>query len=376
MIYLDYQATTPLDDRVADVVDRASRELWGNPSSPHMLGLKSQQAIEKARRSISKVLNCKPSELFFTSGATESNNWAIATAAGPVSNHVITSVIEHKSVLDACLAFQERGGEVTFLPVDAQGFVSADDVADAIRPNTSLVSIMLANNEIGSIQPIQEIAAVTRKAGVLFHCDATQGIGYLEPDFTTLGPNLISFSGHKIYGPKGIGALYIDKETQGIHGGFQNMLFGGGQESGRRPGTQNITGIVGLAEAMKISRENFALERQRVLELRARFWNKLSSQVQTAAVNSPLDNTLPNCLNFRLPGVDSVDLLSAVPKVAMSTGSACNSSDQKPSHVLVAIGLDNATARSSVRVGFGRFTTMEDVDEAADQIASAALRLQ
>ncbi|MFF1880182.1 cysteine desulfurase family protein [Pseudarthrobacter sp. NPDC058196] len=263
MIYLDYQATTPVDDRVADAVDHASRELWGNPSSPHMLGLKSQQAIEKARHSIAKALNCRPGELFFTSGATESNNWAISTAAGPAGNHIITSAIEHKSVLDACTAFQARGGEVTVLPVDAQGFVSPDDVVAAIRPNTTLVSIMLANNEIGSVQPVQDIAAVTRQTGVLFHCDATQGIGYLAPDFSALGANLISFSGHKIYGPKGIGALYIDKDTQGRHGGFSNLLFGGGQESGRRPGTQNLTGIVGFAEAVKISSANYAQERQR-----------------------------------------------------------------------------------------------------------------
>uniref|UniRef100_UPI0030F3753A cysteine desulfurase family protein n=1 Tax=Arthrobacter sp. Hiyo1 TaxID=1588020 RepID=UPI0030F3753A len=180
--------------------------------------------MEKARRSISRVLNCRPGELFFTSGATESNNWAIATAAGSSSNHIITSVIEHKSVLDACLAFQKRGGEVTFLPVDAQGIVSPNDIADAIRPNTSLVSIMLANNEIGTIQPVTDIAAITREAGVRFHCDATQAIGYLAPDFKSLGPNLISFSGHKIYGPKGIGALYIDKETQTLHGGVRKHV--------------------------------------------------------------------------------------------------------------------------------------------------------
>lgn len=376
MIYLDYQATTPLDDRVADVVDRAARELWGNPSSPHMLGLKSQGAIEKSRRSMSRVLNCSPGELFFTSGATESNNWAIATAAGSPSNHIITSGIEHKSVLDACLAFEKRGGEVTFLPVDSQGFVSPGDVADAIRPNSSLVSVMLANNEIGTIQPVKDIADITREAGVLFHCDATQAIGYLALDFKTLGPNLISFSGHKIYGPKGIGALYIEKDVQALHGGFENMLFGGGQEGGRRPGTQNITGIVGFAEAMKISNEISALEGQRVLELRSRFWDRLSGRVQTVIANSPLNDALPNCLNFRIPNIDSVDLLSAVPKIAMSTGSACNSSDQKPSHVLVAIGLDGAMASSSVRVGFGRFTTMEEIDEAADMIATAVQRLQ
>ncbi|MGO4471964.1 cysteine desulfurase family protein [Arthrobacter sp. M-10] len=332
--------------------------------------------MEKARRSISRVLNCRPGELFFTSGATESNNWATATAAGSSSNHIITSVIEHKSVLDACLAFQKRGGEVTFLPVDAQGIVSPNDIADAIRPNTSLVSIMLANNEIGTIQPVTDIAAITREAGVRFHCDATQAIGYLAPDFKSLGPNLISFSGHKIYGPKGIGALYIDKETQTLHGGFENMLFGGGQEGGRRPGTQNITGIVGFAEAIKISNEISASEKQRVLDLRSRFWNQLSKRIQTVTANSPLDDALPNCLNFRIPDIDSVDLLSALPKIAMSTGSACNSSDQNPSHVLMAIGLDGAMARSSIRVGFGRFTTTEEIDEAAGMIAKAVQRLQ
>lgn len=376
MIYLDYQATTPLDEQVADLVDSAARRFWANPSSPHMAGMKSQEAIESARRKMTRLLGCRPRELFFTSGATEANNWAISMVTASPEHHIITTAVEHKSMLDACRAFQRRGGDLTVLPVNNKGFVDPADVKKAIKPTTRLVSVMVANNEVGAIQPITDIASITRGAGVPMHCDATQAVGYLLDNLTEFPAELISFSSHKLYGPKGIGALYISDGFQASNNGIPSLLHGGGQESGKRPGTQNLPAIVGFAKALELSREVATSERSRVGGLKKTFWDLLSTLESDIVMNSSEELCLPNCLNIRIPGIDAGDLMAAVPQVAISAGSACNSNDQQPSHVLMAMGLTPDDARSSLRIGFGRSTTVEEVRDAAVTIATAVSRMK
>ncbi|MFF2299787.1 cysteine desulfurase family protein [Arthrobacter sp. NPDC058127] len=376
MIYLDYQATTPIDDEVADVVDDAGRRFWANPSSPHMAGMKSQEAINSARRKMARLLACKPRELIFTSGATEANNWVISMVEPSPGNHVVTTAIEHKSVLDAARSFERRGGDLTILPVSGEGFVDPNDVENAIKPTTRLVSVMAANNEIGSLQPIAEIASVLKEAGIPLHSDATQAMGYVLEDLTRFPADLISFSSHKIYGPKGVGALYISDRFQASDNGVPSLLHGGGQEGGKRPGTENLPAIVGFAKALEISRKALASERARVHGLKSTFMDMLLTRHPDITSNSPANDCLPNCLNVRIPGVDAGDLMAAVPKVAVSAGSACNSNDQKPSHVLMAIGLSPDDARSSIRIGFGRTTTAEEAAEAALAISASVSRLK
>ena len=376
MIYLDYQATTPIDSEVASLVDDAARELWANPSSAHMAGLKSHEAIGKARRKIARLLGCRPHELYFTSGATEANNWAIATVEASPASHIVTSAIEHKSILDACRAFQRSGGELTVLPVNELGFVEPADVKKAIGPRTRLVSVMVANNEVGAVQPIAEIADVTAEAGIPLHTDATQAVGYVLDDFGQLPADLISFSSHKLYGPKGMGALYISDTFQASNKQIRSLLHGGGQEGGRRPGTENLPAIVGFARALELTKAVSATEKLRVSDLKNAFWNILAAEVPGIVRNSPDHDCLPNCLNIRIPGVDAGQLMAAVPQIAISAGSACNSNDQQPSHVLLAMGLSPDEARSSLRIGFGRTTTPADVFDAATAIAVVASHIR
>jgi cysteine desulfurase len=376
MIYLDYQATTPLDDEVADVVNDAGRRFWANPSSPHMAGMKSQEAINSARRKMARLLACKPRELFFTSGATEANNWVISMVEPSPGNHIVTTAIEHKSMLDAARAFERGGGDLTILTVSGEGFVDPKDVENAIKPTTRLVSVMAANNEIGSLQPITEIASVLKEAGIPLHSDATQAMGYVLEDLNRFPADLVSFSSHKIYGPKGVGALYISDRFQASDNGVPSLLHGGGQEGGKRPGTENLPAIVGFAKALEISRKALASERARVHGLKSTFMDLLLTRHPDITSNSPANDCLPNCLNVRIPGVEAGDLMAAVPKVAVSAGSACNSNDQKPSHVLMAIGLSPDDARSSIRIGFGRTTTAEEAAEAALAISASVSRLK
>ncbi|ABM07142.1 aminotransferase, class V protein [Paenarthrobacter aurescens TC1] len=323
-----------------------------------------------------RLLGCRPRELFFTSGATEANNWVISMVPASPEHHIVTTSIEHKSMLDACRAFQRGGGDLTVLPVDNNGFVSPGDVERAIKPTTRLVSVMAANNEIGSVQPITDIAAVTAGAGVPLHSDATQAIGYLIEDLTEFPADLISFSSHKLYGPKGIGALYISDKFQTSNKGVPSLLHGGGQEGGKRPGTQNLPAIVGFAKALELSRSGLTAERSRVIQLKNMFLDLLRSHHPDIVANSPEKLCLPNCLNIRIPGMDAGELMSAVPQVAISAGSACNSNDQQPSHVLIAIGLSADEARSSLRIGFGRATTPEEASDAAMAISAAVSRMR
>lgn len=371
IIYLDHQATTPTDPAVLDEFVRVSEDHFANSGSPHLAGFAAFRVIDEARGSIARFLGARKSEVYFTSGATESNNLAIKGVASGAGGHVITTAVEHKSVLDCCAFLGTRGYDVTVLPVDEEGRVSAGQVAAALRPDTVLVSVMLANNEVATIQPIREIGAVTRNAGVPLHCDATQGIGYVPVDVAELGVDLLSFSGHKIYGPKGVGVLYasgdLTDETD-----LAPLFHGGGQERGVRAGTLNTAGIAALGVAVTIAADRRTEEAGRLAKLREIFLQELAAHV-AYELNSGTDRGfLPHAVNLSLTGVDAQQLLPALSEVALSTGSACNSAAQRPSHVLTAMGLSPTRIKGSIRCSVGRFTTEADVIQAARGIAAAA----
>lgn len=360
MIYLDHQATTPTDPAVARAMTEASEHYFANPASPHQPGIAAFTLVEKARTGIAKFLGARRSEIYFTSGATEANNLAIKGTAD--EGHVITTAVEHKSVLDCASQY-----DVTVLPVDGEGRVDPEQVADALRDDTTLVSVMLANNEVATVQPIREIAEVTRNAGVPLHCDATQGVGYL--DVTDLGVDLLSLSGHKIYGPKGVGVLFVSNDLTDA-GAVEPLFHGGGQERGLRAGTLNTAGIVGLGVAIGLVGERRVDEARRLAGLRDLFLDELTVDFDLNSGTGP--GFLPHALSLSLRGVDAQQLLPALTDVAVSTGSACNSAAQKPSHVLTAMGLSPERIKGSIRLSFGRFTTSEDVMRAAHAISAAA----
>jgi cysteine desulfurase len=374
-IYLDHQATTPMDPAVLEAVRTASTQHFANPSSPHPAGVRAFREVERARGAVARFLGAARSEVHFTSGATEANNIAIkGVAARRPGGHVVTTAVEHKSVLDTCAHLRESGTEVTVLPVDAQGRVTAEQVAGALREETVLVSVMLANNEIGTVQPVARIGEVTRRAGVPLHCDATQGVGSLAVDVEELGVDLLTLSGHKIYGPKGVGALYVSNRLTDEEP-LAPLVHGGGQERGLRAGTLNTAGIVGLGTAVALVGEVRQEEARRLAGLRARFLAELAAVLPTPfELNGGTGpGFLPHALNLCLEGVDAQELLGRLADVALSTGSACNSSAQEPSHVLRAIGLPPERIRGSVRLSFGRFSQEDDAVEAARSLAAAAV---
>lgn len=369
-IYLDHQATTPTDPVVLKEMTHVSERYFANSGSPHRAGVEAFRLIEKSRSSIARLLGARKSEIYFTSGATEANNLAIKGVANQRRGHVITTAVEHKSVLDCCAFLHDSGHHVTVLPVDREGRVSAQGVAAQLRDDTVLVSVMLANNEVATIQPIKEIGQVTRRAGVPLHCDATQGIGYLDVDVAELGVDLLSLSGHKIYGPKGVGALFLSNDLTDTTA-IAPILHGGGQERGLRAGTLNTAGIVGLGAAMEILAERRAEEARRLAELRDIFLEELSGTVDFQLNSGTGRDFLPHALNLSLTGVDAQQLLPALADVAVSTGSACNSAAQQPSHVLAAMGLSPARIKGSIRLSFGRFTTQTEVVQAARSLVAA-----
>lgn len=371
IIYLDHQATTPTDPAVLDEIVRVSRDHFANSGSPHPAGFAAFRLIDDARATIARFLGARKSEVYFTSGATESNNLAIKGVAAGTGGHVITTAVEHKSVLDCCAFLGAGGCDITVLPVDEEGRVSADQVAAALRPDTVLVSVMLANNEISTIQPIREIGAVTRRAGVPLHCDATQGIGYVSVDVADLGVDLLSFSGHKIYGPKGVGVLYAANDLTD-ETALAPLFHGGGQERGVRAGTLNTAGIAGLGAAVTLAAERRAEETAALSALRDVLLRELASRVDFELNSGTHQGFLPHAVNLSLTGVDAQQLLPALTDIAVSTGSACNSASQRPSHVLTAIGLSPARIKGSIRLSVGRFTTEAEVVRAARGIAAAA----
>ncbi|MEU3687014.1 cysteine desulfurase family protein [Streptomyces narbonensis] len=369
-IYLDHQATTPPDPAVVEAMTFAATHCYANPASPHAAGIRAFREVERARGAVARLIGAARSEICFTSGATEGNNLAIKGVVTPGERrHVVTTAVEHKSVLDSCRSLRDAGHEVTVLPVDAEGRVSARQVAAALRPDTALVSVMLANNEISTIQPVAEIGAVTRAAGVPLHCDATQGVGALPVDVRALGVDLLTFSGHKIYGPKGVGALYVSNDLSD-RAPLAPLLHGGGQERGLRAGTVNTTAVIGLGAAVGVLTARREEESARLAGLRERFLSTLAELVPYELNSGTGPGFLPHAVNLSFEGADAQQLLLEVTDIAVSTGSACNSAAQEPSHVLMAAGLSPERIRGSIRVGLGRFTTEEDVVRAAHALAA------
>ncbi len=375
IIYMDNHATTPIAPEVLEAMVPYLTTHFGNASSTHPFGITAKDAVEKARHQVADLLGCSAEEVIFTSGATESDNLAIrgiAYACREKGNHIITSTAEHHAILDACHALETEGFETTYLPVDTYGRVSPDDVEAALTPKTVLMSFMYANNEVGTINPITDIAAVAAKHGVLFHSDAVQGIGQLPSNMEMLGIDLASLTAHKIYGPKGIGALYIRRNTSQPH----SLFHGGGQEAGVRPGTLNVAGIVGLGAACELSKNYMESAKNRVANLRDALHQQLNACLADLHLNGHPEQRLPGNLNLCFAGVQSHALLMGLKSVAVSTGSACDSESVKASHVLVAMGVPNELALTAVRFGLGRYNTAEEIDIVADEVIKVVNRLR
>ena len=362
VIYLDHASTTPVDPEVLEIMRPWFTEEFGNPSTVYSLGLASAQAVQQARESIAETIGAEPEEICFTSGGTEADNWALlgtADACQKKGRHLITSAIEHHAVLETVEHLEKRGYEVARLPVDGGGLVDPDEVRRAIRPDTILVSIMHANNEIGTIEPIAEIGKVTREAGVPFHTDAVQSAGKLPLDVNELGVDMLSMSAHKFYGPKGIGLMYLRKRTR-----ITPLLHGGGQEKGFRAGTHNVPGIVGMAKALELATNRMADDAVREAALRDRLWDGLSANIDAIHLNGDMVSRLPGNLNLRVDGIEgeSMILMLDMDGICVSSGSACTTGSLEPSHVLLALGIPQEHAHGSLRITLGRSTTAEDID--------------
>jgi len=367
-IYLDHNATTPLLPEVVDAMLPYLREHFGNPSSGHVYGRRAHDAVEAARAQVASLIGAEPSEIVFTSGGTEANNLAIrgAAAALPEKKHVATSVIEHPATANPCRLLERRGWEVTWLGVDQVGRVRVDDVLQAVNDRTALVTLMHANNETGTIQPVTEVSPAVHEAKALLHTDAAQSLGKIVVRVDELGVDLLSIAGHKLYAPKGVGALYVRKGVA-----LESLLRGAGHERGMRPGTENVASIVGLGVACEIATASLAKESARVQALRDKLWSLLQAQIPGLALNGHETLRLPNTLNVRFPGVRGSAVLAAAPGIAASTGSACHESGESASAVLLAMGLAADEALGSVRLSLGRDTTAEDIRLAADLLVAA-----
>ena len=361
-IYLDHNATCPLEDRVLSGMLPYLKENFGNASSLHSFGREAREAVEKAREEVAQLLNAEPSEIIFTSGGTEANNMAIKGYCWKnrdKGNHIITSSIEHHAVLNPMKQLEKQGFEVTYLPVDGRGRVSPEDLRKAITPRTILVSIMMANNEVGTVEPIKELVEVTREKGIAFHTDAVQAVGKIGVDVNLLGVDFLSLSAHKIYGPKGVGVLYIRKGRK-----IEPLITGGHHERNLRAGTENVAGIVGLGIASRIAREEMEEEGRRLRELRDRLKEGIQERIPHIRINGDPENGLPNTLNISFEYVEgeSIILNLDLQGVAVSSGSACTSGSLEPSHVLMAMGVPPVTAQGSIRFSLGKGNTREDID--------------
>ena len=381
-IYLDNQSSTPLDPRVLEAMLPYFTEQFGNPhSTSHAYGRIAAEAIEQARSEVAALINADPRELIFTSGATEANNLAIKGTAhfarlypqsGQSRDHIITLATEHKCVLESCLQLQREGFSVTYLPVERNGLVSLDTLPGALSERTLLVSVMAAHNEIGVIQPLAEIGALCRSKGVLFHSDAAQAVGKIALHVEAMKIDLLSISGHKVYGPKGIGALYVRRRPRVR---LLPLIDGGGQERGLRSGTLPTPLCVGIGRAAAIAATEMEDEAVRLRRLRDRLLADLARRVSGLRLNGDAERRLPGRLNLGFPGIAALKLIEACPGIAISTGSACTSASVEPSYVLRALGLSEAEANTGIRIGLGRFTTPAEVDYAIDALSAAASRL-
>jgi cysteine desulfurase len=375
-IYFDHNATTPVAPEVLAAMLPYFSEEYGNASSIHTFGQNARGAVEEARESVSALLGARPAEIMFSSGGTESNNHAIFGVVGAASGehkHVITSAIEHSAVLDPCKALEKHGVAVTVLPVDRDGIVNAEDVRRAIRPETVLITIMLANNELGTVEPVEEIGKIAAENGVTLHTDAVQAAGKISIDVEKLGVHLLSISAHKLYGPKGVGALYIRKGTR-----LEPLLYGGHSERDRRPGTEDVTGIAGLGKAAELALMHMREESQRLAALRDRLEKGLLERIPYSRVNGSRAQRTPNTTNLTLPFVEGESMVIALDLkgIACSTGAACSSGAVEPSHVLTAIGLAPEDARATLRLSLGHQTTSEEIDFALDTIPAVIDRLR
>ncbi len=382
-IYLDYNATTPVDPAVADAVTRALRELWGNPSSSHAYGKAAHEAVETARAQVAALICAKPDEIVFTGGGSEASNHAIKGTClrrprgfvarlfggrSPGAVHIITTAVEHPATLQPVEFLRRLGAEVTVLPVDKFGMVDPEDVKRAITPRTRLVTVMHSNNEVGTLMPVQEIGALCHMRGILFHCDCAQSIGKVAVDVTDLDVDLVSIAGHKLYAPKGVGALYVRRGLA-----LEPLIHGAGHESGRRAGTENTPYIVGLGKAAEIARQSLPSATEKLRRLRDRLHQRLKAELgERLVLNGHPDQRLPNTLNVSFLGHIGSELLAKVPGIAASTGSACHEGKIARSPVLCAMNAPLEVNHGAVRLTVGRFTTEEEIDRAAEMLIKAA----
>jgi len=375
-IYLDHSATTPVKPEVLEAMIPYFTQKFGNASSVYSIGRESKKAIEEARDKVAMALGAQSKEIFFTGSGTEADNWAIkgvAYANKQKGNHIITTAIEHHAVLHTCQYLESDGFEVTYLPVDEYGMVSPEQVRNAIKPNTILISVMFANNEIGTIQPIAEIGKIAREKGIYFHTDAVQAIGNVHVNVVDMNIDLLSLSAHKFYGPKGVGALYIRKGTK-----ITSFMHGGAQERGRRASTENVAGIVGLGKAIEIATNNIDAYNEKLLALRERTIDEIMKRVPFVRLNGHRQNRLPGNVNFSFEFIEGESLLLMLDMkgIAASSGSACTSGSLDPSHVLLAIGLPHEIAHGSLRLTFGEENTQQDVDYLLDVLPAIVERLR
>jgi cysteine desulfurase len=378
-IYLDNHATTPVDPRVLEAMLPYFTEKFGNAASRnHAFGWESEAAVDTARERIARLLGASsPRDIVFTSGATESDNLAIkgvARSYNQKGDHIVTCAIEHKAVLDSCKALEKHGYRVTYLPVDKTGLIDLEQLRDSITDKTILISIMMANNEIGTIEPVKEIGRLAREKGVLFHTDATQAVGKIPVNVDEMNIDLLSITAHKMYGPKGAGALYVRSNKPRVK--ISPMIDGGGHERGMRSGTLNVPGIVGLGKACEIGGKEMAAESERLIKLREKLKTAILDQLEAVEVNGHPSLRLPGNMNMNFAYVEGESLLMGLKEIAVSTGSACTSASLEPSHVLRAIGLQDDLAHTSIRFGLGRFNTEEEVDYTVNRVVEEVRRLR
>ena len=376
-IYMDYQSTTPIDPRVANIIDRVNRQEFGNPHSrSHAFGWRAEELTEIARKQVADLIGADPKEIFFTSGATESNNIAIKGVANFYKvngkNHIITLTTEHKCVINSCRALEQEGCDVTFLGVEKNGIVDLKKLEAAITDKTCLVSIMAVNNEIGVIQPIKEIGELCRKKGVFFHTDAAQAFGKIPLNVNEMNIDLMSISGHKIYGPKGIGALYVRRKPRVR---IKSIISGGGQERGIRSGTLPTALVAGLGKAAEIAKNEMEKDNKHIKELSDKFYNAMM-EIPKIYLNGDHEKRIPGNLNFSFAGIEGESMIMAIKDLAVSSGSACTSASLEPSYVLHSIGLGDDLAHTSIRFGIGRFTTKEEINYAIRLIKEKVEKLR
>lgn len=377
-IYMDYHATTPVDPRVLEAMLPYFIDHFGNSASRnHAFGWVAEEAVDKSRNQVADLIGAKPKEVIFTSGATESNNLAIKGVAEMYrekGNHVITCVTEHKAVIDTCKKLEKQGGRVTYLPVQKDGRIDLDELRAAITDKTILITIMTANNEIGVLQPVAEIGAIAKEAGIPFHTDGVQAVGKVPFDVNEIKADLVSLSAHKMYGPKGVGALYVRRRNPRVL--LAEQISGGGHERGMRSGTLNVPGIVGLGKAAEICQADMAADTARLLGLRERLNEKFHQNLDEIYINGSMEHRLPHNLNISFAYVEGESLLMGINDVAVSSGSACTSASLEPSYVLKALGAGDDLAHSSIRFGLGRWSTEEEVDYVVNKLTDVVRRLR